>query len=303
MTRKLALLGLVAALMVGLMPAAGATEDGPSGVYISLGTSLAAGTLADSLGDSIPFSDKSYTDQFHAGLVRRGADLAHVKLGCPGETTDQLLGGVNIFGSPSPCQALYATGSQMGDALATIAAGGVDLITIDIGANDILQTQFVCDSDPDCISAAIPGILANVGTIIGTLRASGYAGTILAMNYYNPQIVAGIGFFSGVPGQGTPDPVFAGLTDALSVGFNGGLESVYGAFGVPVADVYNQYNAGDFGDDFPANGAWDNIDYTCRLTYMCPTNPNAAPNIHPTPLGYSAIAKAFTAAMRAAGKA
>lgn len=302
MTRKLALLGLVAALVVGVMPAA-AADDGPSGVYVSLGTSLAAGTIADSLGNNIAFSDKSYTDQLHAGLVRRGADLDHAKLGCPGETTLQMLGGVNLFGQPSGCVDMYATGSQMGDALAAIAAGNVELVTIDIGANDILQTQIICAGDPDCIGAAIPGILANVGLVVGTLRASGYTGTIVGMNYYNPQITAGIGYLPGVPGQGAPDPVLAGLTDLLTVGFNDGLAAVYGAFGVHVADVYGKFNAGDFGDDFPANGVWDNIDYTCRLTYMCPTNPAAAPNIHANGLGYSAIAKAFAAALRAAGKA
>ena len=294
--RKLLVMALVSVMVVALFPTAVSAGEAEPGVYISLGTSLAAGTSVDSSGNSLAFTDRSYTDQLYERLSKR-SDLSHVKLGCPGETTDQLLGGVNAAGSPSNCAALYATGSQIGDALATTASSNVTLITIDIGANDILQAQVVCAGDPVCITAAIPGILGNVGGIMGTLRAAGYDGLIVAMNYYNPQIAAGIGFYPGTAGPLAPDPAFAGLTDALTVGFNDGLAQVYGAFGVPVANVYRAFNAGDFGDDSPANGVWDNIDVVCRATFMCPTNGYTS-DIHPTPRGYGLIAKTIANTIR-----
>ena len=303
MTRKkLAVLALASALVVAMLPTTATAEDDVP-LYVSLGTSLAAGTTVASDGTSVPFSDTSYTDQLHSLLAGRGMHFDHVKLGCPGETTDQLLGGVNVFGQPSNCAGLYASGYQMGDALAAIATGNVGLITIDIGANDILQAQFLCDSDPDCILAEIPGILTNVGTIVGTLRASGYTGPIIGMNYYNPQIAAAIGFYSGQPGPLVPDPEFAVLTDVLSVGFNAALADVYAATGAHTANVYGKFNSGDFGDDRPANGVWDNVDYVCRLTFMCPYDLGFAADIHPKPLGYRVIAKAFVAVIQKLGKA
>ena len=79
-----AILALILVTTLGLPATAEGSE--PT-VYLSLGTSLAAGSLADAAGNTTFSSDWSYTDQLHQRLVGRiDADLDHVKLGCAGET-------------------------------------------------------------------------------------------------------------------------------------------------------------------------------------------------------------------------
>jgi len=294
-TRRV-LLTMVMALIVVAQPLGAVAAPPEEAVYLSLGTSLAAGTLADAEGNSIDFSDQSYTDQLFQRIGGRvAADLAHVKLGCPGETTDQFMGGVNVSGQPSNCAADYSTGSQMGDALATLAAENVVLITIDIGANDLTQALGPCGfNDPSCLGAQIQAIAGNVGQIVGTLRqVGGYTGPIVGMNYYNPFVAAAIGFFNGVPGQQAPDPALALASDTLAQAFNGALAQAYAATGAEVADVYTAFSAGNFTDQSPMNGIADNVDVLCKLSFMCPDDPDAKPNRHLNPKGYRVVAKVF----------
>lgn len=299
---RIATTALFYALLTTFLPAGalatGEGNDDIEPVYLSLGTSLAAGSQADEDGFTTFSSQSSYTDQLYQRIKGRfGAKLTHAKLGCPGETTDTMTGGVDFLGDPSQCVDLYLTGSQLGDALATVQTDDVVLITIDIGANDILHAQLKCGTNLPCFSAEIVAIAGKVAQIAGTLRAGGYEGPILAMNYYNPQVAAAIGFFSGIPGQQTPDPMLAQLSDQLVIGFNGALAQVYGRFDVEVVDIYGRFNSGDFGDDQPRNGVPDNVDVICDLTSMCPDDPAVRPNIHLNPKGYRVVAKAFLASL------
>ena len=289
-------------LSVLLAPAALASHR-PS-VYLSLGTSLAAGSQADAVGNTTFGSDQSYTDQLYRKVRGRfGGRLRHVKLGCAGETTDQFLGGLNAAGEPSACAGQYRTGSQVGDALETIASQRVAFITIDIGANDVLQAQTSCAGDPACIGAAIPVIAAKVAQVVGAIRAGGFDGPILGMNYYNPQVASAIGFYPGVAGQQNPDVALAMSSDILARGLNGALEQVFAAFDVEVVDVYSAFNAGDFGDDRPANGAPDNVDRLCRLSYMCPRDGDVKSNIHLNRRGYGVVAREFFRELRSIDRA
>ena len=291
MRRTLTMLAMTLAVVAGLAAPAVATPTSEA-VYLSVGTSLAAGSQIDAGGNTTFSSDESYTDQLHQRLQGRIApELRHVKLGCPGETTDQFLGGVNVFGEPSNCAGLYQTGSQMGDALATIAEGDVALITIDIGANDIVHAQQVCAGDAGCIVGSIPTIAGKAAQIVGTFRAAGYDGPIVAMNYYNPQASIAVGFYHGVAGRQTPNPELAQQSDVLARGFNQALAQAYGAFDVRVADVYTAFNAGDFGDEAPVNGTPDNVDVLCALTYLCPTDETVKANFHLNKKGYKEVAK------------
>lgn len=272
-------------------PLAAIADPPEEAVYLSLGTSLAAGTLADSTGEGIDFSNVSYTDQIYQRVKGRIAvDLTHVKLGCPGETTDRMLGT-----EVSNCTSSYVTGTQLGDALATLAEGNVVLITIDIGANDVTRALDSCGfTNPACIGAEIQSIAGEVAQIMGTLRVVGdYTGPIVAMNYYNPYVAASIGFFSGVPGQQTPDPTLAFQSDVLAQAFNGALAQAYAATGVHVADIYTAFRSGDFTDESPRNGTFDNVDVLCKLSYMCPDESGAKANRHLNAKGYRVVAKTF----------
>jgi len=292
MRRIATILTVVGLLMAYLVPSASATPG--EGVYLSMGTSLAAGSQIDEAGDTTSSSNRSYTDELHRRLTGRLAnDLSHVKLGCAGETAEQLLGGVDFDGNPSICAQQYDSGSQIGDALATIATTDVLLVTIDVGANDLFEAQEICGIDSTCLQARISATASLTAQIVATLRGVGYEGPIVGMSYYNPLAAAAIGHFSGVPGQHSPDLSLAHLSDVLVRGLNGALAQAYGAFGVPVADVYRAFNAGDFGDDQPANGVPDNSDVLCALSYMCPMDATVKANIHLNKKGYTVVAKEF----------
>lgn len=299
--RKIMVMATVSLMVFAVFPGLAAAGERPGdAVYLSLGTSLAAGSLADSDGNTTASSNVSYTDQLYRRLRGQLAPhLTHVKLGCAGETTDQMGGGLNAFGQPSLCVADYATGSQLGDALATLATREVALITIDIGANDGLQAQIICEGDPVCLGEAIPVIAAKVAGIVATLRGAGYSGLIVGMNYYNSTVTAAIGFYPGLPGPLPPSLELAILSDQLTQAFNGALEAAYAATGAEVADVYQAFNAGDFGDDRPANGIPDNVDRACSLTFLCPSEAGVLSNIHPNKKGYKTIARAFQRVVQA----
>ena len=306
MTRKLTLVFLSALLVIAAVPGIAVADEGPATdkVYLSLGDSLAAGSLADSGGTTVYPSNKSYTDRLYRKLDKRIDDLEHVKLGCDGEKTTDM-----ITGAETKCAADYSVnGTQLAEAVRWLTDPGVEvvLVTIDIGANDVNNAAGACNFDPGCTAAAIPAILNNVGYILATIRGVGYTGPIVGMNYYNPNVAASIGYFAGAPGPIEPNPNagFAVLTDLLAQGFNGGLAAVYGAFGVPVADVYGAFASGDFADDGgryqkKGNDVADNAaDAVCRLTYMCPKDSSAKANIHPNKKGYKVMAKAFWVIIR-----
>ena len=73
-------------------------------------------------------ANRGYVDDLYALLRFRTPGLKLAKLGCPGETTASMISG-NV------CS--YREGSQLAAALAFLQSNKVDLVTIDIGANDI----------------------------------------------------------------------------------------------------------------------------------------------------------------------
>ena len=311
MGRKLFLMVLTVFVAVAAMPGIAAADDDDDdehegddrqAVYLSLGDSLAMGSLADASGTTTFPSRKSYTDRLSKKLRDRfDGDLQHVKLGCDGEKTTDM-----IYGLETKCDDAYVdyvTGTQLGDAVMWLSDPTVDvvLVTITIGANDINHLGAACSFDPGCIGAGVSAILDNLGIVLHTLRnIAGYDGPIVGTKYYNPNVAASIGFFAGAPGplDPNPNPGFAGLSDFLTQEFNAGLEYVYSLFGAQAADVYSAFRSGDFGDDGGRfqkanNGVPDNADAVCRLTYMCPDEFGPGANIHPTPKGYKVMAKAF----------
>ncbi len=285
MRKKLMALWAVAALAFTVLPAAAVAEEEPplaQSVYLSLGTSLAAGTQADELGNNILFTNESYTDQLQKRLNGElNMDAVHVKLGCPGETTETFTnGGICYTGGLS----------QLSLAQFTLASGDVELVTIDMGANDFLEATPAIEACPNegCVKTILAGIAADVGATIDAIRAVDPDVPIIAMNYYNPNVAAWLGYFAGVPGQHDPDPEFAFQSSALSELGNDLIEEEYAARGVPVADVESVFESLDFSGDPPAN-----VSTVCKWTYMCPENAEAAPNIHANKKGYKKIASAF----------
>src|SRR5215831_9951059 len=97
--------------------------------YLSLGDSLAHGVQPNAQGVSVE-TKQGYPDQLFTALHLGNPVLKLVKLGCPGETTGTMING-------GICS--YPTGSQLAQAAAFLSRhrGHVQLVTIDIGANDL----------------------------------------------------------------------------------------------------------------------------------------------------------------------
>jgi lysophospholipase L1-like esterase len=273
--RSVARWGLVLGLLVFLASPALAASDR---FYVSLGTSLAAGTQPGS-----PFTDEGYADQLHRLLQAKDRRLQLVKLGCPDETTVSM-----ITGEGSSCT--YRSRSQLDEAVAFLRANrrAVSLVTIDIGANDLLPCVGAGGISLDCIFGAFANVGANLPIILTKLRdAAGSGVPIVAMNYYNPFVAV---WLQGEGGQAMALQSADLLTG--SGGFNDLLEGIYGSFKVPVGDVARAFHSADFAI-VPRIGLPANVAVVCQLTWMC-----TASDIHPNRTGYFVIALVLASAMR-----
>jgi lysophospholipase L1-like esterase len=284
---------------LALAPAAGARGIGNT--YLALGDSLAYGyhqaqfqeeLKANGRVEPANFKD-GYVNDFGAGLKLLNRRLQIVNDGCPGETTETMIHGSGVgpefcaggpTGTPFPKAFLHHAypGTQLEDALAIAKEPGVGTITLDIGANDILQflgttcgfpATFNCSQGQ--IEAEIGHVTANVGFILAQLRAAAPQAKIIFVSQYNP-------FPAVLQPEGTGDATVEAL--------NGALKAVAATDGVSFANTARVINfSGTHGG--PEAG---DIRTVCAFTAMCPggefnpSSPNA--DIHPTRLGYAAMA-------------
>jgi lysophospholipase L1-like esterase len=281
--------------------AAGAAQVG--GTYLALGDSLAYGYHAaqfkselESKGFVEPatFND-GYVDDFGAALKLANPKLQVINDGCPGETTETLINGSGIpgfcaggpTGSPFPYAFLHhsygAHASQLADALAVLkATPNVSPITLDIGANDVLQflgskcgfpATFTCS--PAEVEAEFGHIAANAYLILAQLHAAAPKAQLVLIGLYNP-------YPTVLPAPGG---------DATTAALNAALASVAAA--VPGASFANPEPL--FNTSIVTHGPeTTDLPTICAFTAMCPGgtfNP-ASPNadIHPTKLGYGVMA-------------
>jgi lysophospholipase L1-like esterase len=295
-SRRLALGGRPA-LVVVLAASLLALAAGPAGAapdqlrerrplyYLALGDSLSRGVQPDAAGQNHP-TDQGYPDD----LARLGRlvlpRLQLVNHGCETEetTTSMLTGG----------RCTYANGTQLEEAKAFLQAhrGSTVLVTIDIGANDIVGCidRATGAIDLSCVDTAFEQAPANLATILAQLRAAaGPRVPIVGMNYYNPFLAAWL--------QGPAGQPLARLTTDLLVRYNDALEGVYRSAGMPVANVQDAFSTTDFDTlvTLPDLGQVPvNVARICQWTWMCAP---PGPNIHARPEGYWVMAGAFVVAL------
>jgi lysophospholipase L1-like esterase len=181
----------------------------------------------------------------------------------------------------------YAHGSQLAAAVQFLHAHRkfVALVTIDIGANDLEPCGAASDVNA-CATEAFGNLAVSLPRILAALReAAGPDIPIVAMNYYNPFLAF---WLAGPDGQ-----LFAQSSATLLGLFNALLAGVYGAFGVPVADVETAFSSADFTPVQPG-GLPRNVLVLCQLTWSC-TPPPQGPNIHANADGYRVIAGTLAA--------
>jgi len=281
---------LTAILMAILIPAAPAFSADNNGVryYVSLGTSLAVGIQPDATGEN-QRTGEGYADQLFDIIEPNFRKIRLVKLGCPGETTTTMMAG-------GICN--YPKTSQLAEAVRFLHAhrDKVELVTIDMGVNDILSAGCIVGTDVDfpCIQGAFFQISVNLPVILSALRDAAAPGTpIVGMNYYNTFLAS---WLTGDAGQVLAFQS-AGLAKILNQDV---LGDAYGRFGIPVADVASAFFSDDFATmvPFPTPDSPFlvplNVAVICQLTYMCAPAP-VGPNIHANEAGYGVIAATFAA--------
>src|SRR5262252_4995728 len=251
--------------------------------YLSLGDSLAQGVQPNAQGVSVK-TRQGYPDQLFTALHLGNPTLKLVKLGCPGETTTSMMNG-------GICK--YPAGSQLAQAKAFLAShkGHVQLVTIDIGANDLnpcLKLPTI-NQIAACLLKVFPQVQANLTTIMDTLTAATGSGhpPFIGMTYYDPELASWL--------QGTAGQALAKASIALAQGFANLLTGVYKTAGAKVADVFTAFHTTQFAArvTLPAFGRVPKaVGYICSYTWQCAAPP-VGPNIHANRLGYAVIANTF----------
>jgi acyl-CoA thioesterase I len=175
--------------------------------YLALGDSLAFGVGADNP------AEQGYVGLTTANLrlsKYKGTGLDLVNLSAPGATSADLL----------------QLGGQLDHALTEIQSrGGVDIISIDIGANDLLA---LADSSSPCFQSAgskacldalgqtLAGLQSNLASVLRRLREAAPNAPVYVLDIYNPYsgtndpraIVASVGVqqLNGVIAAAAADP-------------------------------------------------------------------------------------------------
>jgi lysophospholipase L1-like esterase len=291
------------ALLGALAFTATASASSVGNTYLALGDSLAYGYHAaqfkselESKGYVEPSTfDQGYVNDFGAALKLANPKLQIIDDGCPGETTETFIDGSGLpgycaggpTGTPFPYAFLHHSytpyTSQLADALAILKeTPNVSPITLDIGANDVLQflaskcgfpATFTCS--PAEVEAEFGHIAGNVYSILAQLHAAAPKAQIVLLGLYNPY----------------PEVLPAPGGDKTTAALNTALASVAAA--VPDTSFANPEPA--FNPSI-ITGAPETTDLPtiCAFTAMCPggtynpTSPNA--DIHPTTLGYAVMA-------------
>jgi lysophospholipase L1-like esterase len=258
---------LLAVLLFTLTTAVAARAQDEA-YYLALGDSLALGIQPEADGSYVA-TNQGYVDDLYALYHARLPALRLAKLGCSGETTSSMITGLG-----SGCT--YPAGSQLGQAVAFMQSHRVVLVTIDIGADNLLQClSLTAPVDPACVGNAAVTAANDLVIILGTLRTYAPQTLIVGMNYNDPLVAAWV---FGPAGR----QIAAASLLATRV-FNQAIESVYGLMRVPIADVAATFRT----DSFPAN-----VLLALAWTWMSAPPPRG-PDVHPNALGYAAIAGSF----------
>lgn len=278
MSRRLT--GVVVALV--LLLAAGGTalvgvgsgnEPPQKGWYLALGDSLAAGYQPDT-GDE---RNGGYVGEVLDAVRADEPETELVNLSCSGATTASMLV------DDGACT--YEQGSQLAEALAFLRANAGDtrLVTLDIGANDILRCAFG-GIDPTCATNALQEIGQNLRRILGEVRAAaGPDVEIVVLNYYNPVLAA---WLTGADGQ-----ALARQSAPLHGRLNQLIADRASAAQAEVADVAAAFESTSW-EPAPSGTTTlpTNVARICAWTWMCQRS-----DIHANDAGYAVLADAVEA--------
>ena len=275
---RLATLALAAALALAAIPAS-AKE---SSTYLALGDSYAFGynpIVLASGGGSNPANFPGYTD-----AVARSLGLNLTNAACPGESSGSMISGTRPDNGCQDYRAAFPLHTQYGGAQLAFAVNYLrshhhtDLVTIQMGGNDLLILQALCKGNSACILNGLGPVeaqmMANLNRIYSAIRNRGhYRGTIVAVTYF---------------AFNYNDPVNV----AIALSLDGAIASVAIRYHARVADVFGAFFTASKNSPFLAH-------VPCFAGLQVVLNPGPPPtcDIHPSAAGHAVFAKAILAAL------
>lgn len=183
-------------------------------------------------------------------------------LACSGETTTSMQQGGRCT---------YPQGSQLKAALAELRQGNTKLVTISLGANDVLGCARA-GIDTACAAEATTKVGAALTSILGQLRAAAPQATIVVLTYYDPLLAS---WRLGPVGR-----QLATTSLSAMVALNSAISAAGRPAGAHVADIAQAFSSADTsGTPTPVN-----VDRVCKWTWMCVLS-----DIHPNAAGYAVI--------------
>jgi lysophospholipase L1-like esterase len=293
---------ITAQLALALLSAPAFAANAKDYTYLALGDSIPFGMNALLVP---PYATKPPTPDQFIGYPETVAVVEHlsnskkeVNTSCPGESSGSFLNTASLDNGcnsshvlPSgelipPFKATFGlhtayTGAQMDFAESQLQANKhINLVTLSIGANDVLLVLQQCGSDSTCAQKGLGPALQhygeNLAQILSRIRAQ-YQGTLIMVKYYSP----------------TPalDPVAAAVNDVMTqvaaqLATQPNFPAVRFADGFTVFQIASVF----FGGDACEAG----------LLIKLPPSPGTPPcDIHPSPLGRDLLAAAVEVALRA----
>jgi len=280
MKRGLRVLALTAAVAFALVAVPASADDHQQSTYLALGDSYAFGFNPNVVlagGGSIPANFPGYTDSVAGTLGLKLTNAA-----CPGETSGSMISGTRPDNGCQDFRALFPLHTAYNGAQLTFAVKYLrshhhtDLVTIQIGGNDLLVLVSFCHADTTCVLNGLPAVLAqmkaNLKVIYSAIRnRAHYDGTVVAVPYYS------FDYRDDNP------------TKAVAASLDTAIASVATRYHAKVADVFGAFAT--------ASAAAGGIPCAAGLQVFPNPTPPPACDIHPSLLGHAVIAKAILAVL------
>jgi lysophospholipase L1-like esterase len=243
---------------------------GSIGLFFVLGSSAHEGSDSSSLryvalGDSITRADYDRGGGYVPGIrdvlsVDAGRPVDAVNLGENGWTSGQLI------------EALRS------DDRFRIEVARADVITVDIGTNDLLQSAYRyftgwCGGKDDvtrCLRWAAPAFRLNLHMVLDEVAVLNPDAAVLLSDVYYP-----------TTGKPTQQPTYGSFMAVLT-DINRAIRDEADARCLPVAGIFEEFNGGDGRDDPMAKGLLGD-------------------GVHPSGAGFERITAAMAASLRNAG--
>jgi hypothetical protein len=261
--------------------AQGAAAPATPDYYLDLGGSGSVGYQPTIEHPGGQRTDSGYANDLLAIERTRWPDLQLVQFGCPGETTTafESLG--------DSCRPPGVT--QLAQALNFLSTHHTVLMTVDLGFNNLLPCFANAAVDMTCVTTTIGTIRVELARILADLQAAATDPhlRIVGVGHYDPYLAEYL--------RGGTDEAFALDSVNAIVQLNSALRDIYGAAGVPIANVADPFEVTNM-TQVPLLShvglVPQDVERTCTLTWNCDSGA-LGPNPHPDDEGYEIIAEAI----------